>query len=131
MVLCPVLKAQTGLIAHMVDNTAQRCLLFRSPSPLPQQSEEWGGQEVVKEQTGQLTPTDQRDIPHHLMCSAEITGGKIKKGRNIHLSSQPAIVCAEALIPRKQMEICLLMASTESIPFFLHLHKQFLFFSLE
>lgn len=91
VVLCPALMTWTQVITHMVDNTPLSSagtavmppvsLLTTSYSP------RWvgSGQEVGREQSGQLTPTDQRDIPHHLiLCSAVITGGKMEKGKDIH-----------------------------------------------
>ena len=52
-------------------------------------------------QPGQLTPTDQRDIPYHIMCSAVKAGGGRRKGGSLELqclSSQVTITHDGALL---------------------------------
>ena len=73
-------------------------------------------------QTGQLTPTDQRDIPYHMtLCSAYKARGKRRKGVRSEwwrLSSQAAIMHDEALLSWKGLNICLPMESSAWILYF-------------
>lgn len=90
VVLCPVWMTQTGLITHMVDNTplSSAGATVMPPVSLSTTSDspKCGG--CVREQSGQLTPTDQRDTSHQLILwSAEIDMGKIEKGRDVHAYS--------------------------------------------
>ena len=74
-------------------------------------------------QPGQLTPTDQRDIPHHMTYCAqhvkleeeEGKGGRLEWWR---LSSQVTVTRDGALLSWGRLNTCLLMGSGEWIPCF-------------
>lgn len=77
----------------------------------------------VRTQLRELNSADQRDIPCHTrLCSAIKAQGK-EKERNMpfglqHISSQIFVTCTEALLSRRQLNICLPMGSSERIPRF-------------
>ena len=70
-------------------------------------------------QPGQLTLTDQRDIPHHTTsCSAIKTGGRRRKGRMFGVMAFPyqvIVMCDKALLSWRWLNIFLLMGSSVSI----------------
>ena len=71
----------TGMFALLLSSayTESRPFLLLTP---PHQQEGWGCTRTWEgTQLGQLTPTDQRDIPHHMAsCSAYKAGGRRRKG---------------------------------------------------
>lgn len=80
-------------------------------------------------QPWQLALTYQRDIPCHMvLCSAMKTRGGGGRGNvcgyGICLSKQ-LLMCTEALLSRKLLDICLLMESSELTGLFLSSHAAF------
>ena len=111
---------------NSVDNTGWEVLrqsqgLFCfSPHPT---SEQAGGVQGVGQgtQPGQLTPTDQRDIPDHMAsCSAYKAGGRRKRGHSElwHLPSQVTITRDGALLSWRWLNTCLPMGNSGWIPCF-------------
>ena len=107
----------------------QGCFLYCSytePRPFlllppPQQRAGWGGTRSWEgTQLGQLTPTDHRDIPDHMVsCAACKAGGRRRKGGCSEwwrLSSQVAIRRDGALLSWRWLNTCLLMGSGKLIP---------------
>ena len=81
----------------------------------------WGNWEWT--QPGQVTPSDQRDIPYHMTsCSASKAGGKKKKrgnvcGNGVCLPKKTLHILRPSF-PGKCLNVCLPMASSEEIPCF-------------
>ena len=73
-------------------------------------------------QLGQLTSTNQRNIPHHMaLCSAMKAGGKrMKVGHSelCHFSSQVNFMSDGDLLSWKWLNTCLPMRSSNGIPYF-------------
>jgi len=81
-------------------------------------------------QPGQLTQTDQGDIPHRMMlCLAIKAEGRRRKGEHFefwHLSSQVTVTLAEALLSQKWLNICLQWEVVNEFLILLCLCAQFL-----
>jgi len=72
---------------------------------------------------GQLTPSDQRDSPYHMMsCSADKAGGRRRKRGNILsygvLPSQVTVMHDGALLSWRWLNTCLPMGRSEWNPWF-------------
>jgi len=66
-------------------------------------------------QLRQLTPTDQRDIPYHMItCSAIKAGGNMDRMEGLWcLPFQVTVACEGALLSWRWMNTCLPMGSSE------------------
>ena len=102
--------------------TASQPFLLLTPS---HQWVGWGCTRIWEgTRLGQLTPTDQRDLPcDTVSCSAYKAGGRRRKGGRTclkwqRLSSQVTIRCDGALLSWRWLNTCLLMGSSEWIPCF-------------
>ena len=117
---------------NSVDNTRMFSLLLSSaytewrhflPLTLPHQQVDWEFLKSWEEtQPEQLTPTDQKGTPFHMMsCSAIKAGERGRKGRHLelwHLSCHVTIMNVAALCSWRWLNTCLLMGSSEWIPWF-------------
>ena len=102
--------------------TESRPFLLLTP---PHQRVGWGCTSWEGTQLGQLTPTDQRDIPYHMMsCSAYKAGEEEGRGGYSEwccLSSQVSVTRDGALLSWRWLNACLPMGSSERIPCFVSL----------
>lgn len=79
----------------------------------------WGARVRKRTEAGQLTPAHQRDIPHAMMaCSAIKAQEKEEEGGHLWLWCLSSTTCAEALLPKEWLDICLPMKSGERVPYF-------------
>ena len=102
---------------------------------MPSQQEVWRGTRSWEgTQLGQLTPTDQRDIPYHMTsCSAIKAGGKKEEGRMFGVMAflfQVTVTHDGALLSWKWLNTCLPMGSSGCIPYFACLSTQLLLYRL-
>lgn len=111
------------LLQSRVCTAARPLLVPTLPCTIPLQCMGWKrAWDWEGTRLGQPSCTDQRDTTDHIMlCSAvdaQGTEGKEECSWSWCLSSQSTAMCAEAMLPRKQLDVCLLIWSSEWITLF-------------
>jgi len=119
MVLFFAFVSKTVLLTHQYfgSTVLHSIKAFCHPTCPPRlQQENWGTRAWEGTQPGQLIQIGCRDVPNPMtFCSVTKAQGKGEEGRTFTtmLFSQETFTGAEALLPRKWLDICLLTGSSE------------------